>query len=131
MDGAPYRLEWEQNKVEAEFEKQIELKLSLVRRIADWKNDVTIQPFAFPGNFKMSNSSLAGDQAEMTIKIDVQANTKPGGYKLAVLGQSQVSLDKDHEGNDKPDTLVSLPSQPITITVKALPAVKRPLTFFQ
>ncbi len=117
-DGAPWRLDWEQQSVEAEAGKTIDLKLRLTRRIADWKNEVTIQPLAFPGNFTMSNGSITGDQTESTVTITVQAGTRPGQYTLAVLGQSQVPFNKDAAATDRPNTLVSLPSQPITITVK-------------
>ena len=121
-DGAPYRLEWEKQQVEAEAGKPIELKLRLTRRIADWKSDVTIQPLSFPGNFKMSNGNITGDAMETSITIDVQKGTRPGNYTLAILGQAQVPFNKDPAAKDKPNTLVSLPSQPITITVK--PPVK-------
>ena len=116
-DGAPYRLEWEQQQVEAEAGKTVDLKLRLNRRIADWKNDVTIQALGFPGNFQMPNGSITGDQQETTVTITVQKGTKPGQYTLAVLGQSQVPFNKDPAATDRPNTLVSLPSQPVTITV--------------
>lgn len=117
-EGAPYRLEWDQQQVEAEDGKTVDLKLRLTRRIADWKNDVTIQALAFPGNFQMSNGSITGDQQETTVTITVQKGTKPGQYTLALLGQSQVPFNKDPAATDRPNTLVSLPSQPVTITVK-------------
>jgi hypothetical protein len=117
-DGAPYRLEWEQPRVEAEAGKQLDLKLRLIRRMPDWQNEVTIQPLSFPGNFQMPNSSLTGDQQELTVTIMVQNGTRPGDYTVAVLGQSQVPFNKDPEAKDRPNTLVSLPSQPLTITVK-------------
>lgn len=121
-DGAPYRLEWEHPEVEVEADGQadrtIDLKLKLTRRIDNWKNDVTLQTLAFPGNFRMPNSSIKGDQQEETVTITVQKGTRPGRYTLAVLGQSQVPFHKDPESRDKPNTLVSLPSQPLTITVR-------------
>lgn len=116
-DGAPYRLEWNQQSIEAEAGKSIDLKLRLTRRIPDWKNDVTIQPLAFPGNFNMPNGNITGDQQEATVTIKVQNGTRPGKYTLTVLGQSQVPFNKDAAATDRPNTLVSLPSQPITITV--------------
>jgi len=118
-DAAPYRLEWEQQRVEAEAGKPLELNLKLTRRIPDWKNEVTIQPLAFPGNFQMPNGSITGDQQELKVTITVQNGTRPGDYTLAVLGQSQVPFNKDPAAKERPNTLVSLPSQPITITVKA------------
>ncbi len=127
-DGAPYRLEWEQSDIEVELDakedKPVELKLKLIRRLRDWKNDVTIQTLAFPGNFKMPNGSIKGDEQETTVTLTVQKGTRPGRYTLAVLGQSQVPFHKDPESKEKPNTLVSLPSRPLTITVKPAPAEK-------
>lgn len=123
-DGAPYRLEWDQQSVEADAGKTIDVKLRLTRRISDWKNEVTIQPLAFPGNFTMSNGSITGDQTDTTVSITVQAGTRPGKYTLAILGQSQVPFSKDAAATDRPNTLVSLPSQPITITVKPTAAAQ-------
>jgi hypothetical protein len=117
-DGAPYRLEWETPSIDTEAGKTLELKLRLKRRIADWKNEVTLQTLAFPGDFKMSNSSIQGDQEETILSIAVQDNTKPGSYTLAILGQAQVPFSKDATAAERPNTLVSLPSQPITINVK-------------
>lgn len=123
-NGAPYRLEWEQPNVDVEVDakedKSIDLKVRLTRRLPDWKSDVTVQPLAFPGNFKLPNSSIKGDQQEAIVTLTVQKGTRPGRYTLAVLGQSQVPFHKDPEFKDKPNTLVSLPSQPITITVKLM-----------
>lgn len=118
-DGAPYRLEWASERVEVEAGKKAELKLRLTRRWPDFKNEVTIQPLTFPGNFKMNNASFTGGQSELAIAIEVPNNTQPGDYTLAVLGQGQVPFNKDANAKDRPNTLVSLPSFPFTIAVKA------------
>lgn len=123
-DKAPYRLEWEQLSVVVEAAKTIDLKLRIKRLVPDWKNDITIQSLAFPGNFKMQNETITGEQTEATVRITVQQNTRPGKYTLAVLGQSQVPFNKDPSATERPNTLVSLPSQPITITVIAPPESK-------
>ena len=51
----------------------------------------------------------------------VQAGTRPADYTLAVLGQAQVPFNKDATKPDKPNTLVSIPSRPLTITVTEPP----------
>lgn len=116
-DAAPYRLEWSSDNVEVEAGKEVDLTLRLTRRWEDFKADVTVQPLSFPGNFKLSNTSLKGDQTELTIPITVQNNTRPGSYTLAVMGQAQVPFNKDSEAKDRPNTLVSLPSRPVTLQV--------------
>ncbi|NQV25090.1 MAG: pre-peptidase C-terminal domain-containing protein [Rhodopirellula sp.] len=116
-DGAPYRLEWDNDNIEVEAGKDAMLTLRLTRRWTDFKADVTVQPLSFPGNFKLSNTSFKGDQTELTIPITVQNNTRPGSYTLAVMGQAQVPFNKDSEAKDRPNTLVSLPSRPVTLRV--------------
>jgi hypothetical protein len=116
-DAAPYRLEWIADNVKVEAGKEAKLTLRLTRRWPDFKADVTVQPLSFPGNFKLSNTSFKGDQTELTIPISVQANTRPGSYTLAVMGQAQVPFNKDSEAKDRPNTLVSLPSRPVTFEI--------------
>jgi hypothetical protein len=119
-DAAPYRLEWSQPQVEVEAGKTAALTLRLTRNDGNFQNDVTIQPLAFPGNFQMDNTKLSGAQREVTIEIRVQNGTRPGDYTLAVLGQAQVPFSKDPQATERPNTLVSLPSQPLTLSVKAV-----------
>lgn len=118
-DAAPYRLEWANDYVEAEAGKETMLTLKLTRRQADFKADVTVQPLSFPGNFKLSNMAFKSDQTQLTIPITVQNNTRPGEYTMAVLGQAQVPFHKDPESKERPNTLVSLPSRPVTLNVAA------------
>ncbi len=74
-------------------------------------------PLAFPGNFNLGNFDLPAGQLEATFSIDVQNGTRPGEYTLSVLGQAQVPYHKDAASAQKPNTLVSMPSLPVTITV--------------
>ena len=58
---------------------------------------------------------------EAALSINVQQGTRPGDYTLTVLGQAQVPFHKDPKSADRPNTLVSIPSRPITITVTEPP----------
>ena len=116
-DSAPYRMEWSADNVEVEAGQEAMLTLRLTRRWNDLKADVTVQPISFPGNFQLANTSFKGDQTELAIPIAVQANTRPGSYTLAILGQAQVPFNKDAEAKERPNTLVSLPGRPITLRV--------------
>lgn len=118
-DSAPYRLEWASNRLDVEAGKTVDAKLKLIRRWPDFEAQLTVQPLAFPGNFKLSNTDFSGDQTELTLPITVQAGTRPGDYTLCVLGQAQVPFNKDAAAANRPNTLVSLPSQPLTLTVIA------------
>lgn len=116
-EDAPYRLEFADERVAIEAGKSAELKLRLIRRWPDFKNEVTIQPLAFPGQLQSPNTSFTGDRSEISVMLTVQNGTRPGDYTLAVLGQGQVPFSKDSQAKDRPNTLVSLPSRPITIAV--------------
>jgi hypothetical protein len=119
--GAPYRLEWTNDRIEMEAGAKAQLILRLTRLDAQFKGEVNIQPLNFPGQFKMANSAFKSGEVELMVPVEVQKGTPPGDYTLAVLGQGQVPFNKDAKAKERPNTLVSLPSNPFTITVKAAP----------
>jgi hypothetical protein len=55
-----------------------------------------------------------------TMTIEVQPNARPGDYTVCASGQGQVPFTKD-PSKPKANTLVTLPSTPITITVTEKP----------
>jgi hypothetical protein len=120
-DSAPYSLQFASERVEVEAGQKVELTLRLDRRWNDFKTDVTILPLAFPGGFSMPNGKIAAGESETKVTIDVQNNRPPGEYTFSVTGQAQVPFNKDPAANERPNTLVSLPSRPITIVVKSPP----------
>ncbi len=117
-DSAPFGLRFEPERLEVEAGKPVQLKLKLVRHWADFRGDVNVLPLEFPGQFRLGTTKIAAGQEELAVTIDVQGGTRPGDYTLAALCQAQVPFNKDPEAKDRPPTLVSLPSRPVTITVK-------------
>ena len=119
--------------------QKVDVKLLLERRWADAKNAVTVQPLAFPGNFKLGNQEFKPDMGELTATLEVAANTRPGDYVLVLLCQSQVPFSKEAAASAaaaaatgtaaaataanvaKPNTLVALPSFPLRLTVTPSP----------
>ena len=99
--------------------KSAELKLQLKRYWPDFKGKVTLLPLSFSGGFKMQNGTIAAAANEGTVSIQVQANMRPGKYTLSVTGQVQAPFNKDPNAKERPNTLVSLPSRPVTLTVVA------------
>ena len=69
------------------------------------------------GSFQLGNGTIAADQTEAPLTINVQAGTRPGDYTLVVQGQAQVPFHKDPKSADRPNTLVSVSSQTVTLTV--------------
>jgi hypothetical protein len=116
-DKAPYGLKIVPDKIIVEAGRKAELKLVATRQWDDFKEKITVIPLAFPGNFNFGSFDIPAGQAEATLTIDVQNGTRPGDYTLSVLGQAQVPYNKDPKAPQKPNTLVSTPSLPVTITV--------------
>ncbi len=120
-ERSPFSLAMEPDRVSVQSGQKAEVKLRLVRHWPDFKNAVNYQPLNFPGQFQLGNGTIAADQTEVTLSINVQAGTRPADYTLVVLGQAQVPFNKDATKPEKPNTLVSTPSRPLTITVTEPP----------
>ncbi|HEY2252157.1 MAG TPA: PPC domain-containing protein [Planctomycetaceae bacterium] len=120
-ETAPYSLKIVPDRISVESGKKAELKLVATRTWPEFKEKITVIPLSFPGNFNLGSFDIAAGESEKTLSIDVQNNTRPGDYTLTVLGQAQVPYNKDPAAAQKPNTLVSTPSQPVTITVTAPP----------
>jgi hypothetical protein len=118
-DKAPYSLKIVPDKISVEAGKKAELKLVATRLWPEFKEKIGVIPLGFPGNFNLGNFDLAAGQSEAAFAIDVQNGTRPGEYTFSVLGQAQVPYNKDAASPQKPNTLVSMPSLPVTITVTA------------
>lgn len=120
-ERAPFKLSVEPERITVEAGQKADVKLRLVRHWSDFKNPVNFQPLNFPGQFQLGNGTIAADQTELPISIMVQAGTRPADYTLVIQGQGQVPFNKEAGKPDKPNTLVSVPSLPLTITVTELP----------
>lgn len=116
---APYSLKIMPEKISVEAGKKAELKVVASRLWPEFTEKISVIPLAFPGNFSLGNFDLPAGQFEATFSIDVQNGTRPGEYTLSVLGQAQVPYHKDAAAAQKPNTLVSMPSLPVTIMINA------------
>ncbi len=120
-ETAPYSLELVPNQIEIEAGKTAELKIQAKRYWPEFKNSINLIPLSFKGNFQMPNTTIAADTNDVTIRITVQAGTRPGDYTMSVLGQAQVPFNKVKDAKDRPNTLVSMASRPVTIKVTEPP----------
>jgi hypothetical protein len=118
-EQAPFSLRFVPERIEVEAGKPVALKLQLTRHWAAFRGDVNLLPLAMPNSFRLPTQRIAAGQNEITLNLDVPQGARPGDYTLALLGQAQVPFSKDEAMANPPPTLVSLPSQPLTITVKA------------
>ena len=118
---APVKLSIMPEQVTVEAGQKAEVKLRLIRQWPEFTGSVNFQPLNFPGQFQLGNGTIQPGQTEVPISINVQAGTRPGNYSLVVMGQSQVPFNKDPKATEKPNTLVSTPSLPLSITVTEPP----------
>lgn len=116
-ETAPYSLELIPNQIEIEAGKTAELKVQAKRFWPEFKNAINLIPLSFKGQFQMPNATIAADTNDVTIRITVQQGTRPGEYTMSVLGQAQVPFNKAKDAKDRPNTLVSMASRPVTIKV--------------
>ncbi|MBI1313148.1 hypothetical protein GC176_17800 [bacterium] len=115
--STPFNVSIVPEKFEIEAGKSAELSVELKRLWPDFKEKVTIQPLNFPGQFKLGNFDIQASETSKLLKIDVQPNTPPGEYTLALQCQAQVPFNKDPAAKNRPNTLVTLPSRPVTLKV--------------
>lgn len=120
-ERAPYALTLSPERISIESGQKADLKLLLNRLWPEFTGSVNFQPLNFPGQFQLGNGTLQSGQTEATMSLNVQAGTRPGEYTLTVLGQAQVPFNRDPKATDKPNTLVSIPARPVTITVTEPP----------
>ena len=116
-ERAPYSLMLAPEKLVVEAGQKGEIKIQLNRLWPEFTGGVNYQPLNFPGTFQLSNGTLQPGQTEATLSVSVQPGTRAGDYTLALMGQAQVPFQKDPKGTEKPNTLVSIPSRPLTLTV--------------
>lgn len=116
-DKAPYVLKIVPDRLQVESGKKAELKLQVVRYWTEFKDKITVIPLGFHPYFNMGTTDFPADKLEIPLSISVQNGARPGDYTLSVLGQAQVPFNKDPKAASRPNTLVSTPSLPVTITV--------------
>lgn len=116
-ERAPYSLKLSPENVTIESGQKGEIKVQLNRLWPEFTGGVNYQPLNFPGQFQLSNGTLQPGQTEATVSLTVQQGTRAGDYTLAVMGQAQVPFHKDPKATEKPNTLVSIPARPLTLTV--------------
>ena len=118
VEKAPFFVVPEKERIEAKAGDKLELKVQIKRLWPEFTGDLKLLPLGWPGNFQMPELPVATGANEATVTITIQNGTAPGDYTLALLAQAQVPFNKDPAAKDRPNTLVSLPSRPITIAVQ-------------
>jgi len=126
QDTAPFALTPEKDRVEIVAGGRVSIRIDLKRLWPEFKTGVTAIPLDFPGPFKMGNVTIPEGKTEATVVVEAATGSKPGEYTIALMGQGQVPFGKDQKpGAATPNTLISLPSRPILVTIVAAPAAKK------
>ena len=118
-EPAPFALSIDPASVTVTSGEKTQFKVQLRRLWPDFKEKVTVQPMDFPGQFSLGKFDIAAGATEATATLEVRAGTQPGDYTLVLEGQGQVPFNKDPAATSKPNTLVTLASRPLTVTVVA------------
>jgi hypothetical protein len=115
-ETAPYMVRIVPERASVTAGGQLELKLEATRYWTDFTAPIRVIGLSLPGGFNLAEVEIASGKTEATCIVDV-GNMRPGDYTLALLGQAQVPFNKDPAAKERPNTLVSMPSRPVTITV--------------
>lgn len=116
LDKAPYALQAMPDRATVPVGGKLDLKLSVVRHWPECQAAVRVIGLSLPGGFQFAESEIPAGANEKTCVLEV-GNMRPGDYTLVFLGQAQTPFKKDAAAKEAPNTLVSMPSRPITITV--------------
>jgi hypothetical protein len=117
-ESAPFALRFAPERLEAKAGSKVEVKLHVDRLWPDCKNTMTVQPLSFPGPIQMNSVEIPAAKSDVSIALEVRPGTAACEYTLTVTGQAQVPYSKDAKAKQKPNTLVSQPSRPLTLVVK-------------
>ena len=120
-ERAPYVIKPTLDKVTVESGQQVQVKFAATRYWADFKDKITLIPLSFPGEIQMATVEIPPSANEATVSFTIRNGARPGDYTVSVLGQAQVPFNKDSQATSRPNTLVSSPSPPLTITITEPP----------
>jgi hypothetical protein len=120
--GAPYSLAASLEKPALVQGEKGTLKVKLTRISPDFKTPLTVQatPTELPPGLSVNNNqpiTIAANATDGTLPINVPPNMQPGAYNIVLYTQTQMPYNKDPMAQQKPNTLVALPSAPVTLTV--------------
>lgn len=116
-EKAPFNIVPQTERIEIEAGQKADVKFTLNRLWPEFTGNAKLLPLDWPGQLQSPEVAMAAGATEATMTIQVQANTAPGTYTVAVQCQAQVPYHKDANEKNRPNTLVTLPSRPIQVVV--------------
>lgn len=119
-DKAPFGLRIEPDTATVEQNSKLELKVIATRHWPDFKAAIKLLTLQLPGGIRLADAQINASETEAKVTLDI-ATPRVGEHTVVIQGQAQVPYNKDPQAASRPNTLVSMPTQPITLQVIAKP----------
>lgn len=118
-ETAPFTVTPSVERIEVDAGKKVDVEVKCERVWPEFKAKIDLQGLSLPGPIKMNSLSIAEGKDEAAVSFEVQAGARPGEYTVSLQCQAQVPFAKDPKAGARPNSLIAVPSRPITIVVKA------------
>jgi hypothetical protein len=117
--GAPYSLAVSLDKPALVQGDKGTLTVKVTRISPDFQTALAVQAIQteLPKGLTIPPSNIAANATDGKLTINVQPNVQPGTYTLVLRTQTQMPYNKDPMAKQKPNTIVVLPSAPVTLTI--------------
>jgi hypothetical protein len=122
-EAAPFAVRFEPDRVECESGKSVEVRVVAQRIWPEFQAAIPLVSPGVPGFLQIGNNTIPAGQTELKFNLNVQGGLRPGTYTVALWCQAQVPFSKDPAKQPPQNTLVTLPTAPLTVVV---PEPKKP-----
>jgi hypothetical protein len=114
---APFALSYEGDRQFVTQGAKLEVPLKLLRIWPDVKGPVQVASSGLPMNLNFGPMSLTPGNEQAKFSLNVPANTPPGEYRVVFRGQTNFQYSPDPEAKQKPNILVTAPSNPVPLVI--------------
>lgn len=116
-EQAPFVVRFDPPQVTVESGKSTEVRVTVQRMWTGFTGPIDLVSPGVPGFFQFGNQTIPAGQTELKFNVTVNGGQQPGEYTTAIWAQAQVPFSKNPEKDPAKNTLVMLPTTPLTITV--------------
>lgn len=118
VEKAPFAVTFERERLEVTAGNEANIDVMVDRLWSDVTDKVTLRLLANPNGVSIDVAEIGSGADSATVTIKVQGNVRPGEYTIVLDAQCQVPFSEDSAAKDKPRTLVTMPSRPLTLVVE-------------
>jgi hypothetical protein len=116
-ESAPFAVRFEPDRVECEAGKMVEVRVVAQRNWPEFQAAIPLVSPGVPGFIQIGNNTIPAGQTELKFSLNVQGGLRPGTYTTAIWCQAQVPFSKEPAKQPPQNTLVTLPTAPLTVVV--------------